>query len=71
MIIDSHCHLDYEPMFSNLDNVIKRADKSNVKIMLTISVADKKYNNILEITVFVNKSLKSNQFRAPRRFPSL
>ena len=50
MIIDSHCHLDYEPMFSNLDNVIKRADKSNVKIMLTISVADKKYNNIIEIT---------------------
>ena len=48
MIIDSHCHLDYEPMFSNLDNVIKRADQSNVKIMLTISVADKKYNNITE-----------------------
>ena len=50
MIIDSHCHLDYEPMFSYLDNVIKRADQSNVKIMLTISVADKKYNNIIEIT---------------------
>ena len=50
MIIDSHCHLDYEPMFSNLDNVIKRADQSNVKIMLTISVDDKKYNNIIEIT---------------------
>ena len=50
MIIDSHCHLDYEPMFSNLDNVIKMADQFNVKIMLTISVADKKYNNIIEIT---------------------
>ena len=50
MIIDSHCHLDYEPMFSDLDNVIKRANQSNVKIMLTISVADKKYNNIIEIT---------------------
>ena len=49
MIIDSHCHLDYEPMFSNLDNVIKRADQSNVKIMLTISVADKKYNNIIDL----------------------
>ena len=50
MIIDSHCHLDYEPMFSNLDNVIKRAEESNVKIMLTISVTDKKYDNILQIT---------------------
>ena len=50
MIIDSHCHLDYEPMFSNLDSVIKRAEQSNVKIMLTISVTDKKYHNILQIT---------------------
>ena len=50
MIIDSHCHLDYEPMFSNLDSVIKRAEQSNVKFMLTISVTDKKYDNILQIT---------------------
>ncbi len=52
MIIDSHCHLDYEPMFSNLDSVIKRAMDSNVKFMLTISVTDKKYDVILNI---VNK----------------
>ncbi len=50
MIIDSHCHLDYEPMFSNLEDVIKRAKDSNVKFMLTISVVDKKYNVILDIT---------------------
>ena len=49
MIIDSHCHLDYEPMFSNLENVIKRAKNSDVKFMLTISVADKKYDVILNI----------------------
>ena len=49
MIIDSHCHLDYEPMFSNLDVVIKRAKDSNVKFMLTISVTDKKYDIILNI----------------------
>ena len=49
MIIDSHCHLDYEPMFSNLEDVIKRAKDSNVKFMLTISVADKKYDIILNI----------------------
>ena len=50
MIIDSHCHLDYEPMFSNLDDVIKRAKDSDVKFMLTISVADKKFDVILNIT---------------------
>tara|TARA_B100001057_G_scaffold266488_1_gene266646 strand:+ start:5101 stop:5877 length:777 start_codon:yes stop_codon:yes gene_type:complete len=55
MIIDSHCHLDYEPMFSNLENVIKRAQDSNVKFMLTISVTDKKYDVILKIiNKFVN-----------------
>ena len=59
MIIDSHCHLDYEPMFSNLDNVIKRADQSNVKIMLTISVTDRKYDNILKIVNKYNNVLTS------------
>ena len=49
MIIDSHCHLDYEPMYSDLSNVVKRATDSNVKFMLTISVTDKKYNVILDI----------------------
>ena len=49
MIIDSHCHLDYEPMFSNLEKVIERAKDSDVKFMLTISVSDKKYDVILNI----------------------
>ena len=49
MIIDSHCHLDYEPMFSNLNEVIDRAKKIGVKFMLTISVTDKKYDVILDI----------------------
>ena len=49
MIIDSHCHLDYEPMFSDLDAVIKRAKESQVKFILTISVTDAKYKNILNI----------------------
>ena len=50
MIIDSHCHLDYEPMYSNLEKVIKRAKDSDVKFMLTISVADNKFDIILDIT---------------------
>tara|TARA_A100001011_G_C14125007_1_gene762926 strand:+ start:174 stop:950 length:777 start_codon:yes stop_codon:yes gene_type:complete len=50
MIIDSHCHLDYEPMFSNLDKVIKKANDSDVKFILTISVVDKQYDIILDIT---------------------
>ncbi len=49
MLIDSHCHLDYEPMISSLDDVINRAIKSDIKLMLTISVTDNKFDNILDI----------------------
>ncbi len=49
MIIDSHCHLTYEPMSSSLNETIKRANKDGVKYMLTISTEDKSFNKILNI----------------------
>ena len=49
MIIDSHCHLTYEPMFTSLDETISRANKDGVKYLLTISTEDKSYNQILDI----------------------
>ena len=49
MIIDSHCHLDYEPLFKNIDNVIKRAHECGVKFFLTICTTDKSFTNILNI----------------------
>ena len=49
MIIDSHCHLTYEPMSTSLDETIKRANKDGVKFLLTISTEDKSYNQILNI----------------------
>ena len=49
MIIDSHCHLEYEPMFSNLNEVIERAFKNNVKYLLSISTTNQSYERILEI----------------------
>jgi TatD DNase family protein len=49
MIIDSHCHLDYEPMFSSLDSVVNRALKNDIGLMLTISTVDKSFENILKI----------------------
>jgi len=50
MIIDSHCHLTYEPMSSSLDETIKRANNDGVKYLLTISTEDKSFKNILNIT---------------------
>ena len=49
MIIDSHCHLTYEPMSSSLDETIKRANSDGVKYLLTISTEDKGFKNILNI----------------------
>ena len=49
MIIDSHCHLTYEPMSSSLKETIKRANNDGVKYLLTISTEDKGFKNILKI----------------------
>tara|TARA_B100000579_G_scaffold373975_1_gene337912 strand:+ start:186 stop:959 length:774 start_codon:yes stop_codon:yes gene_type:complete len=56
MIIDSHCHLDDPKIYSQLDNVINRAMKNNIKYLLTIcttipsfqkiELIVKKYSNI-------------------------
>ena len=49
MIIDSHCHLTYEPMSNALTETIHRAVNDGVKYMLTISTEDKSFNDILNI----------------------
>ena len=30
-MIDSHCHLDHEPLLSDLDNVIERSKKAGIQ----------------------------------------
>ena len=35
-LVDSHCHLDYEPMASNMEGTLRRAKDNNVKGFLTI-----------------------------------
>ena len=35
-MIDSHCHLDHEPLFNNLDEVLKRSKAVGIKKLLTI-----------------------------------
>ena len=49
MIIDSHCHLTYEPMSNSLQKTIERANRDGVKYMLTISTEDKSFDKILKI----------------------
>ena len=49
MIIDSHCHLTYEPISNTLKETIDRANKEGIKYMLTISTEDKSFEQILMI----------------------
>ncbi len=48
-MIDSHCHLDHEPLFNNLKEVILRSKDSGVKKLLTICTTLKSFENILNI----------------------
>ena len=54
MIIDSHCHLNYEPMSLSLKETIDRANKDGVKYLLTISTEDKSFDNILILYLIIN-----------------
>ena len=49
IIIDSHCHLTYEPMVNSLKETIERANNDGVKYMLTISTEHKSFNKIIKI----------------------
>ena len=48
-MIDSHCHLDHEPLFSNINEVIKRSKDTGLKKILTISTSLKSFENIKKI----------------------
>jgi len=49
-MIDSHCHLDHEPLFSDLSNVIKRSKNVGIKKLLTISTSFESFDRIKKIT---------------------
>ena len=48
-MIDSHCHLDHEPLLSNLDNVIKNSKEVGISKLLTICTTKKSFVSIKEI----------------------
>ena len=48
-MIDSHCHLDQEPLLSNLENVIKRSKEVGINKILTICTTLESFNKIKEI----------------------
>ena len=49
-MIDSHCHLDHEPLKSNLQQIIKRSENVGIEKLLTICTTLKSFQNILNIS---------------------
>ena len=48
-MIDSHCHLDHEPLFNNLDEVLKRSKDVGIEKLLTICTTFDSYEKIIKL----------------------
>jgi len=48
-MIDSHCHLDHEPLYENLSNVLIRSKNAGITKLLTICTTFDSFENIKEI----------------------
>ena len=48
-MIDSHCHLDHEPLSNNLERIILRSKSIGIEKLLTICTTKNGYDNILKI----------------------
>ena len=51
-MIDSHCHLDHDPLFENIDDIIKRSKQVGIQKLLTICTTIKSFD---KIKILVNK----------------
>jgi TatD DNase family protein len=48
-MIDSHCHLDHEPLFENINDIIKRSKDIGLKKLLTISTTLASFDKIKDL----------------------
>jgi len=48
-MIDSHCHLDHEPLFNNINEILVRSKNIGLKKLLTICTSNESFENIIKI----------------------
>ena len=48
-MIDSHCHLDREPIYSSLDKVLQRSKNVGIIKLLTICTSDENFKVVLDL----------------------
>ena len=51
-MIDSHCHLDQDPLFKNLKDVVSRSKNIGIEKILTICTTIDSFKNVLNIVKF-------------------
>ena len=48
-MIDSHCHLDHEPLFNNIEDILKRSKDVGIEKLLTICTTLKSFIKIKQL----------------------
>ena len=48
-MIDSHCHLDREPIYSSLDKILLRSKNAGIVKLLTICTSDENFKVVLDL----------------------
>ncbi len=48
-MIDSHCHLDHEPIFNNIKEILNRSKAVGLTKLLTICTSNDSFENIKNI----------------------
>ena len=48
-MIDSHCHLDHEPLFNQISEDLVRSKNAGIKKLLTICTTNESFKKILEL----------------------
>ena len=48
-MIDSHCHLDHEPLINDLPNILQRSKNIGIEKLLTISTSIESFNRVKDI----------------------
>ncbi len=51
LLVDSHCHIDFEPLGEDIPGVLERASNNNVAYMLCVSVNLEDYPRVLSLAV--------------------
>ena len=53
-MIDSHCHLDHEPLLSNINDIINRSKKVGITKLLTICTTLQSFEKIKKLVLVDN-----------------